>query len=112
MYKRGEVVFADLSPVVGSEQGGMRPVLVVQNDKGNFFAPTIIVAPITRKRTKANLPTQVEIDIETPKGIEPSTILLEQIRTLDKERVMHKMCYANEKVMKKVNKALCVSVGV
>ena len=89
MIKRGEVFYANLSPVVGSEQGGIRPVLIIQNNKGNLFSPTLIVAPITRNVSKRLQPTQVLIEILHNECRTPSLILLEQIRTLDKERMLH-----------------------
>ncbi|UDM32766.1 type II toxin-antitoxin system PemK/MazF family toxin [Lentilactobacillus laojiaonis] len=110
-YKRGDVFYADLSPVVGSEQGGMRPVLIIQNDVGNHYSPTIIVAAITAKITKPKMPTHVgitEVD-----GVErPSVILLEQIRTIDKQRLREKVTHLSDAVMLEVDKALEISIGV
>src|SRR5699024_7711528 len=103
---------ADLSPVVGSEQGGVRPVLVVQNDIGNKFSPTVIVAAITAQIQKAKLPTHVEIEAE-PHGIErKSVILLEQIRTLDKQRLTDKINELDASKMAEINHALEVSLGI
>lgn len=108
MVKRGDVYYADLSPVVGSEQGGIRPVLIIQNDIGNRFSPTVIVAA---KIQKAKLPTHVEATRKD--GFErDSVILLEQIRTIDKQRLTDKITHLDEDLMAKVNKALEVSLGV
>lgn len=112
MVKRGDVYFADLSPVVGSEQGGIRPVLVVQNNLGNHFSPTIIVAAITAKMAKPKLPTHIGITSENT-GIEKdSVILLEQIRTIDKARLKEKVCHLDLLIMEQVDRALGVSVGI
>lgn len=110
MIKRGEVYFADLSPVVGSEQGGVRPVLVIQNDIGNKYSPTIIAAAITSQLQKAKLPTHIELDkIDgLPKN---SVVLLEQIRTLDKRRLREKVCEISSIKMIEINNALLVSLG-
>mgnify|MGYP001028646509 CR=1 FL=1 len=106
--KRGDIYYATLDPVVGSEQGGNRPVLILQNNTGNKFSPTVIVAPITGRRKK-NLPTHVPVDItELPKD---SIILLEQIRTIDKRRLCDYVCRLNSKQMKKVEQAINVSLG-
>lgn len=112
MIKRGDVYFAELSPVVGSEQGGIRPVLIIQNDRGNHFSPTVIVAAITAKMAKPKLPTHVGIKA-TEGGIsKDSVILLEQIRTIDKSRLKEKVCRADEETMAAVDQALAVSVGL
>ncbi len=110
MVKRGEVYFADLSPVVGSEQGGVRPVLVIQNDVGNKYSPTIIAAAITSQLSKAKLPTHIELDkIDgLPKN---SVVLLEQIRTLDKRRLKEKICDISQIKMAEINQALLISLG-
>lgn len=110
--KRGDVFFADLSPVVGSEQGGIRPVLVIQNDIGNRFSPTVIVAAITAQIQKAKLPTHVEIDAKTYGFDRDSVILLEQIRTIDKQRLTDKITHLNEEMMEKVNESLQISLGL
>ncbi|WP_432353175.1 type II toxin-antitoxin system PemK/MazF family toxin [Sporosarcina sp. A2] len=110
--KRGDVFFADLSPVVGSEQGGTRPVLVIQNDIGNRFSPTVIVAAITAQIQKAKLPTHVEIDAARHGFERDSVILLEQIRTLDKSRLTDKITHLDQHVMQKVDDALEVSFGL
>jgi mRNA interferase MazF len=112
IIKRGDLFYADLSPVVGSEQGGVRPVLVVQNDIGNKYSPTVIVAAITSQINKAKLPTHVEIsasDYGLPKD---SVILLEQIRTIDKKRLREKIGYLSAETMKKVDEALQISFGL
>jgi mRNA interferase MazF len=110
--KRGDIFFADLSPVVGSEQGGFRPVLVIQNDIGNRFSPTVIVAAITAQIQKAKLPTHVEIPAD-PDGLErDSVILLEQIRTIDKQRLTDKITHLDQATMRRVNEALQISLGL
>ena len=109
--KRGDIFYADLSPVVGSEQEGVRPVLVVQNDIGNKYSPTVIIAAITSQMNKVKLPTHVEVSAEfgLPKN---SVVLLEQIRTIDKKRLREKVGFTDEFFMKKVDEALLKSVGV
>src|SRR5690554_4369365 len=112
IIKRGDIFYADLSPVIGSEQGGVRPVLVVQNDIGNRYSPTIIIVAITSQINKAKLPTHVEIkssDYGLPKD---SVVLLEQIRTIDKRRLEEKIGHVTEEIMEKVNEALLVSLGL
>lgn len=110
MIKRGEIYYADLSPVVGSEQGGVRPVLIVQNDLGNKYSPTVIVGAITSKLDKAKLPTHVELTEAT--GLERhSVLLLEQLRTIDKTRLKTRVGEASADTMRKVNNALMVSLG-
>ncbi len=110
--KRGDVFFADLSPVVGSEQGGTRPVLVIQNDIGNRFSPTVIIAAITAQIQKAKLPTHVEIDAERYGFERDSVILLEQVRTIDKSRLTDKITQLDEFLMEQVDEALEVSFGL
>lgn len=112
IVKRGDVYFADLSPVVGSEQGGVRPVLVIQNDIGNRFSPTIIVAAITAQIQKAKLPTHVEIDAVRYGFERDSVILLEQIRTIDKQRLTDKITQLDEEMMDRVDEALQISLGL
>ena len=107
--RRGEIYYADLSPVVGSEQGGIRPVLVVQNDTGNRHSPTVIVAAITSKMNKAKLPTHVEIDAKKYQIVKNSVILLEQIRTIDKQRLKDLVCHLDKEIMHKVDEAVRVS---
>jgi len=110
--KRGDVYFADLSPVVGSEQGGVRPVLILQNNIGNRFSPTVIVAAITAQIQKAKLPTHVEIDAKKYGFERNSVILLEQIRTLDKQRLTDKITQLDDKMMEKIDNALEISLGL
>jgi mRNA interferase MazF len=110
--KRGDIFYADLSPVVGSEQGGMRPVLVVQNNIGNHYSPTVIVAAITAKIQKARMPTHVGITAKQTHIERDSVILLEQIRTIDKQRLRDKITQLNAPLMKKVDEALSVSLGL
>ncbi|ABY41500.1 MULTISPECIES: type II toxin-antitoxin system endoribonuclease NdoA [Bacillales] len=112
IVKRGDVYFADLSPVVGSEQGGVRPVLVIQNDIGNRFSPTVIVAAITAQIQKAKLPTHVEIDAKKYGFERDSVILLEQIRTIDKQRLTDKITHLDEVMMSRVDEALQISLGL
>ena len=111
MIKRGELYYADLSPVVGSEQGGVRPILIVQNDTGNRFSPTIIAAAITSQINKAKLPTHIEISAGDFGLTKDSVILLEQIRTLDKRRLKERIGELPETTMKNVNLALMISLG-
>lgn len=112
IVKRGDVYFADLSPVVGSEQGGVRPVLILQNDIGNRFSPTVIVAAITAQIQKAKLPTHVEINAKKYGFERNSVILLEQIRTIDKQRLTDKITQLDDPMMQEVNKALQISLGL
>ena len=109
--KRGELYYADLSPVVGSEQGGVRPVLVVQNDVGNKYSPTIIAAAVTSKINKAKLPTHIELPLGDFGLQKDSVILLEQIRTLDKRRLKERIGELPEFTMSKVDKAILISLG-
>jgi len=112
LIRRGDIFFADLSPVVGSEQGGTRPVLVLQNDIGNQYSPTTIIAAITSQISKAKLPTHVEIKAGK-NGLEKnSVVLLEQIRTIDKSRLKEKVTTLNEEHMDRVNRALEISLGL
>ena len=110
--KRGDLYYADLSPVVGSEQGGVRPVLIIQNDIGNKYSPTVIVAAITSQINKAKLPTHIEISANEYGLNKDSVILLEQIRTIDKKRLKEKIGHADEELMQRVNKALSVSFAL
>jgi len=112
IVKRGDIYYADLSPVVGSEQGGVRPVLIVQNDVGNKYSPTVIVAAITSQINKAKLPTHVEIPASEYGLSKDSVILLEQIRTIDKRRLRERIGYSDDEMMKKVNEALKISFGL
>ena len=110
---RGEVFYADLSPVVGSEQGGVRPVLIVQNEIGNRHSPTVIAAAITSQTGKAKLPTHIDLPVEESCGLSrDSVVLLEQVRTLDKKRLREKMGHVEENVMEKVDLAIAVSFGL
>ena len=111
MIKRGELYYADLSPVVGSEQGGVRPILVVQNDTGNKYRPTIIAAAVTSKLNKAKLPTHIELSANEYGLSKDSVILLEQIRTLDKRRLKERIGELPPSKMQKVNVALLISLG-
>ncbi|TLM97821.1 type II toxin-antitoxin system PemK/MazF family toxin [bacterium] len=112
LIRRGDVFFADLSPVVGSEQGGTRPVLILQNDIGNQYSPTTIVAAITSQISKAKLPTHVEVSARTSGLEKDSVVLLEQIRTIDKSRLMEKVASLNEDVMERVGQAIEISLGL
>lgn len=112
MVRRGDIYYADLSPVVGSEQGGIRPVLVIQNNIGNRHSPTIICAAITSKMNKAKLPTHIEISTRDYNIVKNSVILLEQIRTIDKQRLKEYVCYIDSAMMKKVDEAICVSLNL
>ncbi|AQL55737.1 type II toxin-antitoxin system PemK/MazF family toxin [Abyssicoccus albus] len=110
--KRGDVYLADLSPVKGSEQGGKRPVVIIQNNTGNKYSPTVIVAAITGKINKAKIPTHVEIDADTYHLDMDSVILLEQIRTIDKKRLLERLTNLSEEKMKEVDNALAISVDL
>ncbi len=110
--KRGDIYYADLSPVVGSEQGGVRPVLVVQNDMGNKHSPTIIAAAITSQKSKARLPTHIALTSKSSGLQKDSVVLLEQIRTIDKERLKEKMGRLDKNSMDEINRALYVSFGL
>lgn len=113
MYvKRGEIYYADLSPVVGSEQGGVRPVLIVQNDIGNKYSPTVIAAAITSQREKSKLPTHIEVSAENCGLQRNSIVLLEQIRTIDKKRLKEKMGMLDRMSMDMIDSALSVSFGL
>ena len=107
--KRGDIYYADLSPVVGSEQGGIRPVLIIQNDVGNRHSPTVICAAITSRMNKAKLPTHVAIDAGRYQIVKNSVILLEQIRTIDKQRLKDMVCHLDQEIMNKVDEAIKVS---
>lgn len=109
--KRGDIFYADLSPVIGSEQGGVRPVLVIQNDIGNKYSPTVIVCAITSKLTKAKMPTHIELEALEYNLPKDSVCLLEQIRTLDKQRLKEKISYVGGKKMKEVDRAILISLG-
>ena len=112
IVKRGDIYYADLSPVVGSEQGGVRPVLVVQNDVGNKYSPTIIIAAITSQINKAKLPTHIEINAPEYGLPKDSVVLLEQIRTIDKKRLRERIGRFNDPMMRKVDDCLKISLGL
>lgn len=112
IIRRGDIFYADLRPVIGSEQGGVRPILIVQNDTGNKHSPTVICAAITSKMNKAKLPTHIRIDADEYGVIKDSVILLEQVRTIDKSRLKEKVCHLDKDIMKKVNRALVVSFAL
>ena len=107
---RGDIYYADLRPVVGSEQGGVRPVLIVQNDTGNRHSPTVICAAITSRQNKAKLPTHIELRAEQYQMEKNSVILLEQLRTIDKMRLKDRVCHLDDKMMNQVNHALAISL--
>ena len=110
--KRGDIYYADLSPVVGSEQGGLRPVLIIQNDIGNRYSPTVIAAAITSRMEKNKLPTHIEVYAARVGLPRDSVILLEQIRTLDKRRLKEKMGHLDERMMRRVDGAISISFGL
>ena len=111
--KRGEIYYADLSPVVGSEQGGVRPVLIIQNDTGTRYSPTVIAAAITSQTGKARLPTHIELPVQQECGLtKDSVVLLEQVRTLDKRRLRERMGRVDDQVMEKIDTAIAVSFGL
>ncbi|NLU10631.1 MAG: type II toxin-antitoxin system PemK/MazF family toxin [Tepidanaerobacter acetatoxydans] len=112
LVRRGDIFYADLNPVVGSEQGGIRPVLVVQNDVGNKYSPTVIIAAITSQIDKVKLPTHVELQSKDYGLEKDSVILLEQLRTIDKRRLKEKITILDQDIMKKVDEALKVSLGL
>lgn len=108
--KRGDIFYADLRPVIGSEQGGIRPVLIIQNDVGNRHSPTVICAAITSKMNKAKLPTHIELNASKYDMDKDSVILLEQLRTIDKRRLKDRICHLDGEIMQKVNRALEISL--
>ncbi|MCI9589388.1 MAG: type II toxin-antitoxin system PemK/MazF family toxin [Lachnospiraceae bacterium] len=110
IIRRGDIYYADLRPVVGSEQGGIRPVLIIQNDVGNKHSPTVICAAITSRMNKAKLPTHVELPTNRCNMVKDSVILLEQLRTIDKQRLKEKICHIDEELQQRVNIALKVSL--
>lgn len=112
VIKRGDVFYAELSPVVGSEQGGMRPVLIIQNDIGNYYSPTVIVAAITTKIQKPQMPTHVGLIAKIDGVARDSVVLLEQIRTIDKQRLRQRLTHLNNEKMSAVNHALMISLGL
>ncbi len=112
VVKRGDIFYADLRPVIGSEQGGVRPVLIVQNDMGNRYSPTVICAAITSKMNKAKLPTHVALEADKYGIVKDSVILLEQVRTIDKSRLKEKVCHLEDEVIEQINMALKVSFAL
>ena len=113
IIKRGDIYYVDLRPVIGSEQGGVRPVLIIQNDTGNRYSPTVIAAAITSQTGKARLPTHIALPVNENCGLNrDSIILLEQVRTLDKKRLRERMGHVEEQVMEKVDTAIAVSFGL
>ncbi len=112
IIKRGDIFFADLRPVIGSEQGGIRPVLIIQNDMGNRHSPTVICAAITSKMNKAKLPTHIPLEASRYALVKDSVILLEQIRTIDKSRLKEKVCHLDDHVLERINHALCISLAL
>ncbi|QDR79574.1 type II toxin-antitoxin system PemK/MazF family toxin [Sporomusa termitida] len=112
IVKRGDIYYANLSPVVGSEQGGHRPVLVIQNDVGNKYSPTVIVAAITSQISKAKLPTHVEVNASQYNLEKDSVVLLEQLRTIDKRRLREKVTHLSEEIMSRVDEAIRISIGL
>jgi mRNA interferase MazF len=112
IVKRGDIFYADLSPVIGSEQGGIRPILIVQNDVGNRFSPTVIAAAITSQKYKTDLPTHIKINADGSGLAMDSIVLLEQVRTLDKRRLKERMGALETRDMQRVDRALSVSLGI
>lgn len=112
IVKRGDIFYADLSPVIGSEQGGIRPVLIIQNDVGNRYSPTVICAAITSQINKAKLPTHIEVSSRHYSLSKDSVILLEQLRTIDKRRLREKIGFLDCNMMNKVDKGLLISLGL
>ena len=110
IIRRGDIFYADLRPVIGSEQGGVRPVLVIQNDIGNKHSPTVIVAAITSRMNKAKLPTHIGIEARDYDIVKDSVILLEQLRTIDKKRLKDKVCHLDDSILRKVDRALMISL--
>ncbi len=112
IIKRGDIYYADLSPVVGSEQGGVRPVLIIQNDIGNKYSPTVIATAITSQINKAKMPTHIELEANEYGLSKDSVVLAEQIRTIDKQRLKEKIGHLDDKLMTRVNEALEISFGL
>lgn len=112
LIRRGDIYYADLRPVVGSEQGGVRPVLIIQNDVGNLHSPTVICAAITSRMNKAKLPTHIELTGHKYALVKDSVILLEQLRTIDKKRLKDKVCHLDSEVMQRIDQALCISLAL
>lgn len=112
LIRRGDIYYADLRPVIGSEQGGIRPVLIIQNDMGNKHSPTVICAAITSKMNKAKLPTHVELAADKYGIVKDSVILLEQVRTIDKSRLRERVCHLDSTALKNVDRALMISLSL
>ena len=112
IIRRGDIYYADLRPVIGSEQGGIRPVLIVQNDTGNRHSPTVIVAAITTKMNKAKQPTHIELSTKQCNIVKDSVILLEQLRTIDKQRLKDKVCHLDDSLLERVNRGLSISLDL
>lgn len=112
IIRRGDIFYADLRPVVGSEQGGVRPILIIQNDMGNRHSPTVICAAITSKMNKAKLPTHVEIAAEKYEMVKDSVILLEQVRTIDKSRLKERVCHLDADILRQIDRALLISLAL
>ena len=112
LIRRGDIYYADLRPVVGSEQGGVRPVLIIQNDVGNRHSPTVICAAITSRMNKAKLPTHIELNAARYHMVKDAVILLEQLRTIDKTRLKDRICHLDSDIMKKVGRALQISLDL
>ncbi|MDK2808815.1 MAG: mRNA interferase MazF [Clostridiales bacterium] len=112
IIRRGDIFYADLRPVIGSEQGGIRPILIIQNDMGNRHSPTVICAAITSKMNKAKLPTHVEITANRYAMVKDSVILLEQVRTIDKSRLKERICHLDQDIICKIDQALLVSLAL
>ncbi len=112
VVRRGDIYYADLRPVVGSEQGGVRPVLIIQNDMGNRYSPTVIVAAITSRMNKAKLPTHIPLEAERFGIVKDSVVLLEQVRTIDKSRLREKVCHLDEGIQRQIDTALKISLAL
>lgn len=112
LVRRGDIFYADLGPTVGSEQGGVRPVLIIQNNKGNEYSPTVICAAISTRKRNKYLPTHVLIDAKNHELMRDSVVLLEQVRTIDKQRLVNKIGHLSKYEMQRVNKSLCISMGI
>lgn len=110
IIRRGDIFYADLRPVIGSEQGGIRPVLIIQNDTGNRHSPTVICAAITSRMNKAKLPTHVQLNSRKCEIVKDSVILLEQLRTIDKKRLKDKVCHLDDDILESVDRALKISL--
>ena len=112
IIRRGDIYYADLRPVIGSEQGGIRPVLIIQNEAGNKYSSTVICAAITSRQNKAKIPTHVELAASRCNIAKDSVVLLEQVRTIDKQRLREKICHLDDDIMSTINKALKISLSL